>query len=177
MTPTTLIAQIHESASRAMLVVTGGGTQALADLLAIPGASRTVLEAVVPYSEAALNEFLGASPHQAVCVETAAVLAGAAYRRAVLLHDAEGPLVGVSCTAALATDRFKKGDHRAHIGISTVEETRVYSCTLTKGARDRQAEERVVSDLLLTVLARACGLRVSLDGLLRADERIVEQAV
>ena len=160
-----------------MLVVTGGGTQALADLLAIPGASRTVLEAVVPYSAAALNEFLGTSPHQVVCVETAAALAGVAYKRAVLLHAAEGPLVGVSCSAALVTDRFKKGAHRAHIGISTAKETRVYSLTLTKGARDRQGEEQVVSALLLKVLARACGLPVALDVPLLADEHINERIV
>ena len=172
---TTRIAQVHASSLRAMLVVTGGGTQAIADLLAVPGASRTVLEVVVPYSETALTEFLGDYPDQAVSVETAAALARAAYKRAVVLHAAEGALLGVACTAALATDRLKKGEHRAHIGISTAAETRVYSCTLTKGARDRQAEERVVSDLLLAVLARACGLDVSLDGLLRAEERIEEQ--
>ncbi len=174
---TTSIAQIHASSLRATLVVTGGGTQAVADLLAVPGASRTILEAVVPYSEAALVEFLGASPRQAVSVETAADLARAAHKRAVVLHAAEDPLVGISCTAALATDRLRKGAHRAHIGVSTAAETRVYSCTLTKGARDRQGEERVVSDLLLTVLARACGLRVTLDGLLLANERIEEYSV
>ena len=171
------IARIHASSCRAMLVVTGGGTQAVADLLAVPGASRTVLEVVVPYSEAALTEFLGASPRQAVSVETAAALARAAYKRAVVLHAAEDPLVGVSCTATLATDRLKKGAHRAHIGASSAAETRVYSCTLTKGARDRQGEERVVSDLLLTVLAQTCGLDVTLDGLLLAGEHLVEQSV
>ena len=174
---TTSIARIHASTHRAVLVVTGGGTQAVADLLAVPGASRTVLEAVVPYSESALTEFLGAGPSQAVSVETAAALARAAYKRALALHAAQDPLVGVSCTATLATDRPKKGAHRAHIGISTAAETRVYSCTLTKGARDRQGEERVVSDLLLTVLARACGLDVTLDRLLLADERIEEHLV
>ena len=173
----TSIARIHTSAHRTVLVVTGGGTQAIADLLAVPGASRTVLEVVVPYSEAALTAFLGASPHQAVSVETAAALARAAYKRAVDLHVTDGPLVGVSCTATLATDRLKKGAHRAHIGINTAAETRVYSCTLTKGARDRQGEERVVSNLLLTVLAQACGLDVTLDGLLLAGERIKEHNV
>lgn len=171
------MAQIHASSLRAMLVVTGGGTQAIADLLSVPGASRTVLEVVVPYSEAALTEFLGASPRRAVSVETAAALARAAYKRAVDLHATEGPLVGVSCTAALATDRLKRGAHRAHIGISTATGTRVYSCMLTKGARDRQGEERVVSDLLLTVLAQACGLDVTLDGLLLAGERLEEYNV
>ncbi len=174
---TARIAQIHASSLRAMLVVTGGGTQAIADLLAVPGASRTVLEVVVPYSEAALVEFLGASPDQVVSVETAAALARAAYKRAVALHAVEDPVVGVACTATLATDRRKKGAHRAHLGISTAAETRVYSCMLIKGARDRQGEERVVSDLLLAVLARACGLDVTLDGLLLADERIEEQSV
>ncbi len=173
----TRIAQIHASALRAMLVVTGGGTQAVADLLAVPGASRTVLEVVVPYSEAALAAFLGARPRQATSVETAAALARAAYKRAVALHAAEDPLLGVACTAALATDRLKKGAHRAHIGISTTAETRVYSYTLTKGARDRQGEERVVSDLLLTVLARACGLDATLGSLPLADERIEERSV
>ena len=158
-------------------MVTGGGTQAIADLLAVPGASRTVLEAVVPYSETALTEFLGASPRQAVSVETAAALAQAAYKRAAVLHATEGPLVGVSCTATLATDRLKKGAHRAHIGLSTAAGTRVYSCTLTKGARDRQGEERVVSALLLTVLAQACGLDVTLDIPLLAGERIEEHNV
>ena len=174
---TARITRIHASSLRAMLVVTGGGTQAIADLLAVPGASRTVLEVVVPYSEAALTEFLGAHPYQAVSVETAAALARAAYKRAVVLYPADDPLVGISCTAALATDRLKKGAHRAHIGISTAAETRVYSGTLTKGARDRQGEERVVSDLLLTILACACGLDETLDGLLLADEHLDEQSV
>jgi len=160
-----------------MLVVTGGGTQAIADLLAVPGASRTVLEVLVPYSEAALTAFLGVSPRQAVSVEAAAALAQAAYKRAAVLHAAEDPLVGLACTATLATDRPKKGTHRAHIGIGTATETRVYSCTLTKGARDRQGEERVVSDLLLAVLAQACGLDVTLDSPLLAGERIEEHNV
>ena len=174
-TRTPCIARIHASAHRAVLVVTGGGSQAIADLLAVPGASRTVLEVLVPYSETALTEFLGSSPHQAVSVETAAALARAAYQRAVALHGTEGPLLGVACTAALATDRRKKGRHRAHIGIRTATKTRVYSCTLTKGARDRQEEERVVSDLLLAVMARACGLRETLAVLPLAAERIEEQ--
>ena len=174
---TASIARIHASPLRAMLVVTGGGTQAIADLLAVPGASRTVLEVVVPYSAAALAKFLGASPNQAVSVETAAALARAAYKRALVLHAAKDPLVGLACTATLATDRLKKGAHRAHLGVSTAAETRVYSCTLTKGARDRQGEERLVSDLLLTLLARTCGLNMSFDGLLLADERLEEQGI
>ena len=162
----------------AMLVVTGGGTQALADVLAIPGASRTVLEALVPYNADSLTEFLGILPNQVVSIETAAALARAAYQRASTLHhEQEIPIVGVSCTAALVTDRPKKGEHRAHLGVSSSDQTRVYSLTLTKGARDRREEERVVSDLVLDVLALACGIPAALNASLPAEERVVMQVM
>jgi nicotinamide mononucleotide (NMN) deamidase PncC len=157
---TALIAQIHNTPVMAVIVVTGGGAQAVADLLAVPGASRTLLETLVPYSEKSLLEFLGSSPVQAVSVETAAALAQAAYQRATTLRtNASVPVIGLSCTATLVTDRPKKGDHRAHIGLCTAKQTRVYSLTLQKGARDRQGEERLVSDLLLRICAEGCGLK------------------
>src|SRR5215207_6433216 len=58
----TLIAQIHDAPVMAVIVVTGGGAQAIADILAVPGASRTLLEALVPYSDKSLTKFLGSSP-------------------------------------------------------------------------------------------------------------------
>ena len=192
----TLIVQIHASPLMVMLVVTGGGAQALADLLAAPGASRTVLEALVPYSPASLTDFLGTLPKQVVSVETAAALARTAYQRASTLHSEQGEqgeqgeqdeqdeqdeqktsVVGVSCTAALMTDRPKKGEHRAHLGVSSSDETRVYSLTLTKGARDRREEERVVSDLVLAVLALTCGIPVALNASLLAKERVTIQVM
>jgi nicotinamide mononucleotide (NMN) deamidase PncC len=154
-----LITQIHASPVMAVLVVTGGGTQAVADLLAVPGASRTVLEALVPYSDKSMTDFLGASPSQAVSIETAAALAQKAYQRACSLQETEAiSTVGLSCTAALVTDRPKKGEHRAHVGLCTGKDTQVFSLTLRKGARDRVSEERMVSDLLIQVLALVCGV-------------------
>jgi len=162
----------------AVFVVTGGGAQALADLLAVPGASRTVLEALVPYSERSLTEFLGTLPQQSVSVETAAALAQTAYRRALRRRNDETvPVIGLSCTATLVTDRPKKGAHRAQVGLCSGEQTCIYSLTLQKGARDRPGEERLVSDLLLQVLAEACGLEVAVDLPLLRDERVTIQAV
>jgi hypothetical protein len=173
-----LIVRIHASPVMAVLAVTGGGTQALADLLAIPGASRTLLEAVVPYSEKSLAEFLGALPRQSVSADVAAALAQTAYRRALVLREHETvPVIGLSCTATLITDRPKKGEHRAHIGISARERTHVSSLTLRKGARDRQGEERVVSNLLLCVFAEACGLDAAMDLALLAGEHVTVQEV
>jgi nicotinamide mononucleotide (NMN) deamidase PncC len=168
-----LITHIHASATTAVIVVTGGGSQAIADLLAVPGASRTVLEALVPYSDKSMTEFLGSSPTQAVSLETAAALAQRAYQRACSLRSSqEIPVVGLSCTATLVTDRPKKGEHRAHIGLCTSEDTRVFSLTLEKGARDRIGEERTVSDLLIQMLALACGVIPSVSLSLLAGDHL-----
>lgn len=157
-----LISQIHASPTMAVFVVTGGGAQAIADLLAMPGASKTVLEALIPYSDRSLIEFLGAAPTQAVSVDTAAAMARAAYQRALRLRaELTVPVLGLSCTATLVTDRPKKGEHRAHIGCCTETGVRVYSLTLIKEARNRQGEERVVSNLLLKALAEACSAQAS----------------
>lgn len=174
MDKTALISQIHATPVLTVLAVTGGGTQAVADLLAVPGASRTVLEAVIPYSQAAQSAFLGKTVEQSVTAKAAATLARAAHRRALRLRTDEAlPVIGLACTAALATDRPKKGDHRAHIGVSDAEGTRVYSLTLHKGTRDRSGEEQVVAALLLSVLAEACGLEARPQVGLLAQERVI----
>jgi hypothetical protein len=150
----------------------------LADLLAVPGASRTILEAVVPYNEKALALFLGRMPEHAVSIVTATALARTAYQRAVQLRDNEAvPVIGLSCTATLVTDRPKKGEHRAHVGLCDVQQTQIYSLTLQKGARNRQGEERVVSDLLLRVLAKACTVVVSEAASLLSGEHITKQVI
>lgn len=147
----------------AVLVVSGGGSLALSDLFAVPGASRTVLEALVPYSDRSMSEFLGHEPAQAASAETAAALARRAYQRALRLrtsHDA--PVLGVACTAALVTDRPRKGEHRAHVAVCGGGSAEVRSVILEKNARDRAGEERVVADLVLAALGRACGLDAAL---------------
>lgn len=177
MLPTSLITCIHATPVMAVIVVTGGGVQAVADLLSVAGASRTVLEVLVPYCRRSLLAFLGAVPSQAVSVETAAALAAAAYRRALQLREQETiPVIGLACTATLVTDRPKQGMHRAHVGLQTATATRVYSLTLEKGARDRTGEERVVSNLVLQVLAEACGVEIGAEiGLLPTEQVTVQE--
>src|SRR5215510_4176346 len=100
-----LILAIHASPTMAVIVVTGGGAHGIADLLAGPGASKSVLEALVPYSERSLTELLGAPPMQAVSVDTATAMARAAYQRPLRLREKDTiPVLGLSCTATLATD-------------------------------------------------------------------------
>ena len=169
-----LIQRLHQSPFQAVLVVTGGGSQALADLLAVPGASKTFLEGLIPYCEQAVVAFLGFRPEHFVSEETAVTLAEKAYVRALALRESsETPVIGAACTATLVTDRPKKGEHRAYIAVHNGARTVVCSLVLTKGARDRCGEERVVGDLMIRALAQACGFSAPASSLLLPGERVI----
>ncbi len=77
-----VIHRIHDCSVQAALAISGGGSQALAWLLAVPGATRTVLEVTLPYSYAAFDRFIGFQPVHYVSPETSVILATTAYRRA-----------------------------------------------------------------------------------------------
>ncbi|MGH2537537.1 MAG: hypothetical protein ACRDHL_09105 [Candidatus Promineifilaceae bacterium] len=153
-----LIQALHDAPGRVMLVAAGAGTQALAWLLGVAGASRTLLEALVPYAEASFNDFLGQRPAQYVAPLTAGLLAGRAVTRALQLGEAAEPLIGLACTATIVTDRPKRGQHRAHVATWCAGRVSRYDLVLDKGARDRAGEEGVVSRLMLNALAEAFGL-------------------
>lgn len=150
-----LIQDIHSKPSRVMLVAAGAGSQALAWLLGVPGASRTLLEALIPYNESSFDEFLGHKPDQYVAAETAGLLAGRAINRAAHLYNGEEAIVGLSCTATIVTDRPKRGPHRAHVVFWTKERIVHQHLHLAKGARDRPGEEELVSRLIINSLLDA----------------------
>ena len=153
-----LVQAVHDRPSRVMLVTAGAGTQALAWLLGVAGASRTLLEATIPYSERSFDTFLGHLPKQYVAAETAGLLAGRALNRASWLYKGEESLVGLSCTATIVTDRPKRGQHRAHVATWTKDRVVTYHLHLHKGRRDRYGEENLVSRLMLNALAEAFDL-------------------
>jgi hypothetical protein len=173
-----LIRRIHDSAHRGVLVATGGGSLVLSDLLQVPGASATVLEARVPYHANALAEFLGAAPDQAASAATALDLAMAAFVRAKTLAGGDDrDLFGLSVTASLATTRAKRGEHRVHVATQTRAATRSLSLDLAKGARTRAQEEALCRDLALAALAQVAGIDSGIALDLRANERIDEERV
>jgi nicotinamide mononucleotide (NMN) deamidase PncC len=149
---------LHASPAMVALVTAGAGSRAIAWLLSVPGASRTVLEAVVPYGSRALIDYLGWQPDQAVSAEAAVGMAAAAHARAVRFREGSGPTLGLACTATIATDRPKRGEHRCHVALWDGEQVTVTSLVLEKGARDRAGEETVVSQLMLYALGVAAGV-------------------
>jgi hypothetical protein len=171
-----LIEAIHAAPLRCVLAVTGGGTRAVAMLLDVPGGSRTILEAIVPYHERSLVEFLGRRPASFCTEETSLALATRARSRASWLAPGEA-VVGLGCTASLVSDRPKRGDHRFY--VATDSELGGFRCslTLTKGARDRDGEEAVVDAAILNALAAAFGIAERVDVPLLPDEALQWQAV
>ncbi len=172
--PVELVSLVHASPTRVCAVVTGGGVLSLAWLFGEPGASRTFLDAQVPYSMRALDEYVGVDAEQHVSALEADRMAAAALTRAQHLAGSPVLLAGVSCTATIATDRAKKGEHRCHTAWRREDMRAVYSLTLEKGARDRAGEEEVVSRLFLNTLAEACGVDEQVDLLLLEGESLVE---
>ena len=163
------VERIHAGPLSSVIAVTGGGSAALGWLLGVPGASRTVLEAVVPYSLSSLAGFLGDEPAKIVGLDTAQAMARAAYRRAIDLRTGGASVVGIGSTSAIVTDRPKKGDHASFASAWTEQGVTTYGVTLVKGLRDRDGEEEVVSRLVLRALAEAAG--VSFDLPLALDDR------
>ena len=155
-----VVSSIHAAPPKVAIVTTGGAAQLSAWLLTVPGASATVLEATTPYSREALAEYLGGDPESFCSRETAASMARAAYRRAAALAPPSdpSPLLGLAATCALATGRWKRGEHRAWAAVHDGTRTRVAGLNLEKGARDRAAEDAEASVLALTLLADASGV-------------------
>lgn len=175
----TLVEGLHGTPALATLAVTGAGSRALAWLLGVGGASRTVLEATVPYAASSTSGYIGFEPDEFASVEVATALARSARLRSVeLASDAPGPLVGLGCAAAIATDRTKRGDHRAFVGVDGdgVEVT-THALNLKKGARDRDQEEELVSRLILNALAAVSGLDERLELPLLHGEQVISAAV
>jgi hypothetical protein len=173
-----LIVALHASGRKAALAITGGGSGAVGELLRVPGGSRLLIEAQVPYDGQALASFLGFAPAHACSADTAIAMARSARGRAARLAPQDGDPVGLGATAALVSDRPRKGEHRFHIAFA--EAARIAHCAgvMAKGRRDRAAEEDVVSRAIILWLARACGVAApSPRSLLDADESFAETVV
>ena len=132
----------------------------------------------MPYDERALAAFLGGAPEQACSANTAIAMAASALARAASLTSAASNLIGLGATAALVSDRPRRGEHRFHVAYATSE--RIAHCTgvLAKGRRDRGGEEDLVSRAIVLWLARACGVAApSPRSLLDMDEQFTEVVV
>ena len=136
------------------VAVTGGGSRGISWLLNHPGASRVVVEAQVPYLGEAVADYLGRPGPHRVREETARLLAVRARRRALRLSR-NGGAVGAGATAALATDRVRKGRDRAFVCTRGPCRYSFASLRFDAGASDRLSQEEVLSAVLVDRCAGA----------------------
>jgi hypothetical protein len=152
-----LIVQLQASDPLWVLAITGGGTSAAADLLSVPGASRTILEVVVPYHSQALADFLAFRPDNSCSLATSQAMARQALQRAGWLAPGR-PIIGLGCTASLVSDRPKRGPHRVYVSTARSTWLKTWSLILLKDARDRAGEESVAAALIFHAMAQTLDL-------------------
>lgn len=169
------ITAIHATPGQVVLEFAGAGAQALAWLHGVGGSSRTILEASDRYASTALTQALGFTPEQFASPQVARALANRAFIRAGELATPGIPVAGIGCSAAIATDRSKRGDHRCCLAVCHAQGLIAYTLTLSKGARSRLEEETLVSTLLVQAVAAACGLSSALPLPLAEGEQVAEQ--
>jgi nicotinamide mononucleotide (NMN) deamidase PncC len=147
-----------------VIAVTGGGSSAISSLLEVPGASASVLEAIVPYAATALADWLGRTPDHYCSERTARAMAMAAFERARELSNADPhSLLGIGATASLASNRPKRGPHRIHIAWQSADTTAVTSCTFPSEGT-RADEEPMAAQSILNAIADACAVDVTSEG-------------
>ena len=172
-----IVQAIHATPHRAVLEFAGAGAPLLAWLHSVGGSSRTVLEASDRYSPRSLIGAIGFEPDQFVAPGVAHALAAVAYARARGLAPSAASPIGLGWTAAVASDRSRRGAHRCFVATLDAERLDISGVELEKGARSRPEEEEVVARLALDALARRCG--VDCDDLvpLLDPERISREAI
>ena len=167
------IESIHESDTKAVLIISGVGSRALAWILEIPGASKTLLEGAVPYSTSSLVNVVGATIEKAVSETTALSMAKSAYRRAVKLREDDTAVIGIGCTGAITTNRERRGLNHAFIAIWGAKGQTCTHLELEKGLRNRQEEEEAISRFLIRELGRFILHDTSIELNLSASETII----
>lgn len=164
----------HNTPAKIVLEFAGAGSLALAWLHSIGGSSRTILEATDRYAATSLLDLIHFNPEKVVAHGVAVAMAAAAYQRAQALVETGPPLAGIGCTATIATDRPKRGEHRCWLAAYTATGLLTIELTLAKGFRNRDEEEQLVSRLILQAIAESCGVGRALSLTLSAEEQIVK---
>jgi nicotinic acid mononucleotide adenylyltransferase/nicotinamide mononucleotide (NMN) deamidase PncC len=154
--PAAMIEPLAAKRVQLVMAATGGGSQAICQIASTPGASDVLVEGLVPYSRAAVDQLLGGCQEQYCSSKAARRLAVAAWQRAVDCGVAPQRAVGAAVAASLATNRPKRGGHRVHVAVQTIASTGTASLALQKGARSRGQEEAIAAGLLCDTIATSC---------------------
>lgn len=155
-----LVSAIHATPQKAVLAITGGGSEAIGELLRHGQGSNTLLEAVVPYDQKAFDSFVRGTPDKYCSPGAARDLAMAAYQRGLrLLGENSTAVVGVGATSSLVKENERQGrQHNAYISVQTAQQTATYFLDHNQLAGDRENQEAQVAEEILKALGHACSV-------------------
>lgn len=164
------------SEARIAVVITGGGTSAIGEMLRYGGSSSTFLYGHVPYSPIYTERYLGRIPDKLCSAEAARMLAMRAFHDVVEYHgfkDGEIFPIGLGATSALGkiTPEREGREHKIYVAVQTREKTTTYTLFLN-APRSRVEEEKINELLILNALAESCNIKSSLPMLTTANEKI-----
>jgi len=163
--------EIHESPWRGVFHMTGGGSLLVSDLLTTAGASSTILEILIPYSNKSLSELISKKEEKAVSENVSRQLSVSAFLRAKELSDySQNKVFGLGLTASLSTKEAKRGQTHAHWCVQTMESTFSFKIALEK-LSSRQEQEIT----LLEAIQKTISYALLKDEWQRSDNAITRQ--
>lgn len=104
------------------IILTGGGSQLIPNLLTNGGASSYFSFAEVPYSKESVVKHLGEEPPKYANINVARQYAFNAASKLLKLHGPGEEYIGIGCSAKLMTDNEREG--RENVGYFVVETIR-----------------------------------------------------
>ena len=180
-----IVPLIHATPTKAVLYITGGGTEVLPMLLERGGGSATLLSARVPYANAETVELLGGEPEKYVSEATTRQLAMAAFQKALALRTGDEPVIGVACSSSLQKTPMEREGRIHHIFAALQTNTKTVEisvmldpdtmdnsptchseCAIEYATRIRLFEEQLNAVILFNLVAEGCGIaeRASIPG-------------
>jgi nicotinic acid mononucleotide adenylyltransferase len=155
-----LVERIHGSGLRFSIIATGAGASAISTLTSVPGSSRTLLNAQVPYATKATQRILDHHPEKYLSASVGRQLAQHAFVDACSLtnpFDPTATVVGIGATAAVQTDRQRRGSDAVFVSAWMRDVVRDYAVVMSKQA-SRSEQEEVVASVILKAIADCASL-------------------
>lgn len=154
-----LLESLYAENWKIALVAAGGGSRAISYCLHVPGASHTIVEAVIPYARSSTINYLGggSNPPSFTSRDTAIALAQEASCRACQCCDDQFTgrhHVGIALVAALpTTTKACSVEPRIRVVVTMDSKLNYWSLEWEHNRFTRNEAERISDELLFSALA------------------------
>ncbi|CUE72354.1 Hypothetical protein, putative [Bodo saltans] len=154
-----VVERIHASPFKYNLITTGAGGSAISTLMSVPGCSRTLINAQVPYASKTTQDLLDNFPSKFVSSDIGRQLAQHAFRQAVEMDPTTLPIniVGIGATAALQTSTVRRGADAVFITAWGKHFVNSYAVEMSKELSRLQQEE-IVGQLIVRAMAESASV-------------------